>query len=86
MKDAEEKIDIDLIREIVLEINQRIRSILIVVPIKEQEILRHAAAASIHFAMFARDIFQEYCKDDMFSEKEKIFLEECGCDFFGRKK
>ncbi len=78
-----DKIDYDLIGKHLLKITPLLTLIKDNIPKDKEPLLKHLAAASIHLAFFAENIFNY--KEDKESEinKELIdkFLKECGCGF-----
>ncbi len=79
----ESKLDIELISAITLEITDRYKLLLKLIPkeLGEERFLRHLAASSIHMAMFTRDLrFYVEGKEMYIDKSEDKFLAECGCD------
>ena len=77
-----DKIDIELLVALALEITDRYKLILDTVPKSQEKLLRQLAASSIHFTQFVRDVYNSLeKKHTSFSESEMKFFEECGCDF-----
>lgn len=77
----------DLIVSLTNEITDRYNSIIKIFPQENEELLRHLAAASIHTALFFRDIaiyLHKFSKDgsNINEDELKIFYNACGCDLF----
>lgn len=76
-----EKIDIELIAALALEISDRYKTMLILFSSETDKLLKHLASSSIHMVFFMRDI-KDYSNDEKspsFGKLETEFLENCGC-------
>lgn len=81
--DMTNKIDAEIIASLMLEISDRINLTLKMIPNNEDnnQILKHLAAASIHVALFMKDVhdFTVNKKTEIKEDYIKKFLESCGC-------
>ena len=75
-----DKIDFDLVASLALEIGDRLRLITEYFPKDEQDLLKNAAAAAIHMALFMKDVADHIdgIKSSP-SKDQQRFLDECGC-------
>jgi hypothetical protein len=77
------KIDLELIASIMLEINDRVKTLVRIFPDEPnvQHLLKNLAGAGIHLALFSKDLYEHQSGDnlDIKLGHEKKFLEECGC-------
>lgn len=76
-----EEIDYEAMSVLMLEVSDRIKLIEKIFPRNKEKLCKHLAAASIHFALFARDMVRdkEGFNNSSLEKIEKKFLEECGC-------
>ncbi len=76
-----EEIDYEAMSALMLEISDRIRLLEKIFPRDKEFICKHLAGASIHFALFARDMVrdQKGFTSASLDKMERKFLEECGC-------
>ena len=80
----ESKIDKELVAAVTLEITDRYKLLLTLIPkeLNREVFLKHLAAASIHTAMFLRD-FYDYIEGKKITAPDKNemeFIDNCGCD------
>lgn len=75
-----EKIDFELVASLALEIGDRFKLITEYFPNDNEDLLKNLAAASIHTALFIRDLsdYHDGRKTNLGKEEEQ-FLNECGC-------
>lgn len=77
-----EKIDNEAIGALLLEINDRIGLIQKIFPRDKEILLKNFAAAAIHLALFAKELYEHENKNCIEPVKGKLmkrFLDECGC-------
>lgn len=76
----EKDINADAIGRLAVEIGDRFKLINCCLR-GHNELLRHVAAASIHMAMFMRDVYNKIDGNITNVELDKRFLSDCGCNF-----
>lgn len=81
----DKKIDIALVNAYILEISDRIKLILDLIPGRNE--CKHLTSSSIHLALFIKDLIDNLNGDEIIIEGNvKRFIEECGCDFNKERK
>jgi hypothetical protein len=79
-----EAIDHEVIAALIREITHRIELMTKFIPKEKEPLVKQLAAASIHLAFFAKDLYADLRgeKIDIDKELEEKFLNECGCNLF----